>query len=189
MLRSKWFWVLLIIVGGLAVFLIKPSNEIKVSENEVFIIISKKELKLYVCQALNHDIVRLAEYPVCLAKNYGQKKREGDNKTPETSWNKPVKITDIHDSSTWKHDFNDGRGSILAYGPWFLRLSTKRFNHIGIHGSTNNENSIPGRYSEGCIRMHDEDITELKEKYAFIGMNVYIKHEDEGLLSFEEKYY
>ena len=35
---------------------------------------------------------------------------------------------------------------------------------IGIHGSTNNESSVPGRGSEGCIRLRDDDLIQLKEK-------------------------
>ena len=74
----------------------------------------------------------------------------------------------------------------LAYGNWFLRLKTP-FNGIGIHGSTNNENTVPGRASEGCIRLLDQDIITLKEKYARVGMNVIVKGEEQGLLPFEEK--
>ena len=51
---------------------------------------------------------------------------------------------------------------------------------IGIHGSTNNEASVPGRASEGCIRLRDNDIITLKEKFAFIKMPVHVKGEDDG---------
>ena len=55
-----------------------------------------------------------------------------------------------------------------------MRLSTPGFKGIGIHGSTNNENSVPGRGSEGCIRLRNKDLDELKAKYAFVGMRVVI---------------
>ena len=84
-----------------------------------------------------------------------------------------------------KGHFGDGRGSILAYGHWFLRLDTPGHSGIGIHGSTNNEDTVPGRASEGCIRLLDKDIIQLKEKYARVGMPVIIKAEDQGPLPFE----
>ena len=59
------------------------------------------------------------------------------------------------------------------------------FSGIGIHGSTNNESSVPGRESEGCIRLRDADNDSLKLNYAFLGMKVVIKGEDEGKLPFE----
>ena len=153
-----------------------------------FIVISKQELKLYVCEALEDDTVRIAEFPVCLSRNLGQKERKGDMKTPESTWDKPFEITEIVKSSNWTHDFGDGRGAIMSYGNWFMRLKTG-FSGIGIHGSTNNESTVPGRDSEGCIRLNDNDLDVLKEQYAFKGMKVVIKHEDEGLKPFEEKYY
>lgn len=154
-----------------------------------FIVISKQELKLYVCEVVENDTVRVAEYPACLSKNLGQKERKGDMKTPESSWDKPFVITEIVNASDWVHDFGDGRGSILAYGNWFMRLKTPGFSGIGIHGSTNNESSVPGRASEGCIRLRNIDLDLLKERYAFKDMKVFIKGEDEGLRPFEEKYY
>jgi len=154
-----------------------------------FIVISKQELKLYVCEVVEKDTVRIAEFPVCLSRNLGQKERKGDMKTPESSWDKPFKITQIQDASKWVHDFGDGRGSILSYGNWFMRLQTPGFSGIGIHGSTNNEETVPGRDSEGCIRMNNDDLDLLKELYAFKEMRVFVKHEDEGLKPFEEKYY
>ena len=154
-----------------------------------FIIISKQELKLYVCEVMDDDTVRLVEFPVCLSKNLGQKERKGDMKTPESTWEQPFSITQIQDASGWVHDFGDGRGSILAYGNWFMRLKTPGFSGIGIHGSTNNEDSVPGRASEGCIRLLNDDLDTLKAQYAFEGMKVVIKSEDEGLKPFEQKYY
>ncbi|MBP5307001.1 MAG: L,D-transpeptidase, partial [Paludibacteraceae bacterium] len=56
---------------------------------------------------------------------------------------------------------------------------------IGIHGSTNNEGSVPGRASEGCIRLLDKDIIDLRKNYAFVGMKVIIKSEETDDLPFE----
>ena len=156
-------------------------------KNTSFIVISKKDLQLIVYAQSEKDTIALAAYPVCVGKNKGQKQRKGDMRTPESSLDNPFSITNIQDASTWTHDFGDGRGAILAYGHWFLRLKTPGHNGIGIHGSTNNENTVPGRGSEGCIRLLDKDIIQLKEKYARVGMPVIIKHEDQGLLPFETK--
>lgn len=152
-----------------------------------FIVISKKDLNLRVYGKQNSDTVLLAQFPACLSKNKGNKQRKGDMKTPESPAGKPFKITQIQDASTWKHDFKDGRGSILAYGHWFLRLETPGHSGIGIHGSTNNEKSVPGRASEGCIRLRDQDIITLKEKYAYVGMPVIVKGENDGLFPWEAR--
>lgn len=157
------------------------------SKKKDFIVISKKDLNLRVYSPQGGDTVLLAQFPVCLSKNKGNKQRVGDMKTPESPAGKPFKITNIQDASTWKHDFKDGRGNILAYGHWFLRLLTPGHSGIGIHGSTNNENSVPGRASEGCIRLLDKDIITLKEKYAYVGMPVIIKGENDGLLGWETR--
>lgn len=151
-----------------------------------FIVISKKDLKLNVYADIDGDTMLLATFPVCLSLNKGQKEKSGDMKTPESEPGKPFHIKQIQNASTWEHDFGDGRGKIKAYGNWFLRLETP-FNGIGIHGSTNNEETVPGRASEGCIRLRDKDIIILKENYAYVGMPVIIKAEEQGDLPFEEK--
>lgn len=151
-----------------------------------FIVISKKDLLLTVYKPLKGDTVPIAEFPVCLSRNKGQKQGSGDMKTPESEPGEPFTIQQIQDASTWTHDFNDGRGPILAYGNWFMRLKTP-FSGIGIHGSTRNEKSVPGRASEGCIRLRDTDIITLKEKYAHVGMKVIIKQEEQGLFPYEIK--
>lgn len=145
-----------------------------VNKKNCFILISKPELRLYVCEVVEGDTLKRAHFPVCVGLNKGQKEKKGDMKTPECTAENPFVITEIVDASTWHHDFGDGRGSILSYGHWFMRLKTPGHSGIGIHGSTNNENSVPGRGSEGCIRLRDDDLIQLKEKYAFVGMRVVI---------------
>ena len=165
---------------------VKISEGADYDKGSAFIVISKKDLRLTVYARSGQDTVALASFPVCVGKNKGNKEGSGDMRTPESPEGESFTITDIQDASTWTHDFGDGRGSILAYGNWFLRLKTP-FSGIGIHGSTNNENSVPGRGSEGCIRLLDDDIITLKENYARVGMPVIIKGEDQGLLPFEKK--
>lgn len=157
------------------------------AKGSAFIVISKKDLNLRVYDVVKGDTVLLKEFPVCLSKNKGNKQKKGDMKTPESPKGKPFSISQIQDASTWGHDFHDGRGNIKAYGHWFLRLVTPGHSGIGIHGSTNNESSVPGRASEGCIRLRDADIITLKEKYAYVGMPVIIKAENEGAYEWEKK--
>ena len=159
----------------------------KADKGSEFIVISKKDLRLYVYGTIKGDTALLAKYPACLSKVKGQKQKVGDMKTPSSPAGKPFSITQIQDASTWKHDFKDGRGSIKAYGNWFMRLKTPGHNGIGIHGSTNNAESVPGRASEGCIRLRDKDIIDLKENFARVGMKVIILDEETSQLPFEAK--
>lgn len=145
-----------------------------VNKKNCFILISKPEFRLYVCEVVDGDTIKRVHYPVCVGLNKGQKQKPGDKKTPECTAKNPFIIEEIVDASKWYHDFGDGRGSILAYGNWFMRLKTPGHTGIGIHGSTNNESSVPGRGSEGCIRLRNDDLNELKDKYAFKGMRVVI---------------
>ena len=153
-----------------------------------WIVISKlnQTLSVYDRNAAG-DTVIMAQYPCCMGKNKGNKQRRGDMRTPESPVGKPFKITMIQDAATWKHDFGDGRGNILAYGHWFLRLETPGHRGIGIHGSTNNEGTVPGRASEGCIRLLDKDIITLKEHFAYVGMPVTVQPEDQAPAAWEQR--
>ncbi len=151
-----------------------------------FVVISKKELRLNVYATVKGDTTLIARYPVCISREKGQKEREGDMKTPSCTMEHPFTITEIKDASTWTHDFGDGRGAILSYGHWFMRLATPH-KGIGIHGNTGNEDKMPGRDSEGCIRMTDAGIDHFKQHYATVGMKVVVKDENEGRLPFETK--
>ena len=111
--------------------------------------------------------------PIACGENLGNKTRIGDRKTPEGSF----KITKMYDATSWKHDFGDGQGMRLgAYGPLFFRLNVPGFNDIGIHGTIFPE-SIGTRSSEGCVRLHNEDIVKLY-RYCYIGMPVIIGKDD-----------
>ncbi len=117
-------------------------------------------------------------YPVALGFNEGDKERVGDLKTPEGKF----VISQIQTSSAWAHDFNDGKGRIRgAYGPWFFRLDTdasrtvsgKGWKGIAIHG-THDERTIGTRASEGCVRLRNDNLEELRN-IVYVGMPVVIK--------------
>lgn len=117
-------------------------------------------------------------YGIAIAKNPGDKKRSGDCTTP-TSWGNAVatvtgapvgtsssqvafRVESIENASSWTHDFGDGKGVIQgAYGPWFISLNTG-WDGIGIHG-THDPSSIGTNASEGCIRLHNSEVDELKK--------------------------
>ena len=79
----------------------------------------------------------------------------------------------IYDATSWKHDFKDGKGTILgAYGPYFIRLNVPGFESIGIHGTVFPE-SMGTMATEGCVRCTNEDITNFV-KYISVGSEVVI---------------
>ena len=162
--------------------------------SKCFIVISKKDYYLYVYEPQGADTVLLARFDCCFGQHVGNKQRRGDKKTPSSCNSEKANpfansfyISQIQDASTWRHDFRDGRGNIKAYGHWFLRLVTPGHSGIGIHGSTNNAQSVPGRASEGCIRLKDADIITLHDLFARVNMKVIIKDEKVDDLPFEIK--
>jgi lipoprotein-anchoring transpeptidase ErfK/SrfK len=111
----------------------------------------------------------IKQWGIACAVNYGPKKVRGDHKTPEGTF----KITQLLYAKGLSHDFHDGKGPVKdAYGPWFLRLSVPGFIDIGIHGTPFPE-SIGSRATEGCIRMRNEDVTDLKQRVK-VGTTVII---------------
>ena len=109
-------------------------------------------------------------YSVAVGKNKGDKQKRGDNRTPIGDF----KIVSIENASGWSHDFHDGKGKIAgAYGPWFLRLDAKGWKGIGIHG-THDPDSRGTNATEGCIRLSNEDIAELRT-FAYKNMPVVIR--------------
>lgn len=122
-----------------------------------FIVVNKQAFTLTLVDSLGYAI---KEWGIACAKNYGPKKRRGDHKTPEGTF----KINELLNAKGIPHDFHDGKGPIKdAYGPWFLRLDVPGFWDIGIHGTPFPE-SIGSRATEGCVRMRNEDIVDLKER-------------------------
>lgn len=131
-----------------------PDQYSELFGDEPYILISKDSLSLKFIQGTK----LLKQYDISCSKFYGPKLKRGDNKTPEGEF----KINQLLNSKSLKHDFKDGKGLIAgAYGPWFLRLDVPGFIDIGIHG-THLPESIGTRATEGCIRLRNEDITELK---------------------------
>jgi len=124
------------------------TEKIKKMNGKYRIVIDKSrfELTLYKGDAV------AKVYKIAYGRNPdgADKKAKGDFRTPEGHfW-----IMSYQPSDTWLHE---GK---YAYGPWFMRLKTP-WNGIGIHG-TDEPDSIGKRASDGCVRMHSEDVAELK---------------------------
>lgn len=123
-------------------------EKIKKMPGNFKIIIDKSKYKLFLFKG--DKLVRT--YIVSIGKNPDglDKKQKGDFRTPEGKFY----IISIHKSDKWLHE---GK---YAYGPWFLRLKTP-WQGIGIHG-TDEPEKLGTKASEGCIRLHNNDISELK---------------------------
>lgn len=133
--------------------------------DEPWLHVSKGRLKMY--YYIGDRLER--EYSIAVGANGGQKERVGDHRTPVGSFS----VQQIQDSRGWTYDFGDGKGPIRgAYGPWFIRLKTPRWKGIGIHG-THDPESIGTMVTQGCVRLWNKDLEELKER-VFIGMKVII---------------
>lgn len=121
------------------------------------ILIDKSDLSLLLLDSLGYIE---KSYSIACGLNKGNKEQAGDFKTPEGIFY----INRIVNSACSYHDFKDGEGPILgAFGPWFLGLETPPFEGIGIHG-THLSSSIGIRSTEGCIRLKNEDVADLKHR-------------------------
>ena len=131
-----------------------------------YIVISKENFTL---ELFDSEDRLICSFGVAVGKNYGNKQREGDMKTPEGEFY----IEQIQPASHWGHDFKDGKGYIPnCYGNWFMRLKTPPHRGIGIHG-THAPESIGTRATEGCIRLKNSDLDSLY-KMVRVGTKVTI---------------
>lgn len=136
------------------------------------IFIKKSAYTLYL---LDNKNTVIKSYDCTIGKNPGQKQKRGDMKTPTGTFY----VDEIDDASGWTHDFGDGKGEIKgAYGPWFISINTDEMSKgawggIGIHG-THKPNVMRAMDSEGCIRLQNQNVEELKQ-YVRVGTKVTIE--------------
>ncbi|MDR2466210.1 MAG: L,D-transpeptidase [Prevotellaceae bacterium] len=117
-----------------------------------FILVSKQDMKLRMIRLHDFQILAL---PMATGKNPGNKKKEGDKRTPEGIFS----VYAIHDASEWDYDFKDGKGRIKGtYGKYFIRF--KEHYHIGIHG-THLPETVGSRATEGCVRLRNSDLEHI----------------------------
>lgn len=142
----------------------EPTGDASKAEH---IVVSKQTMTL---SLYDSDDLLICRFGIAAGKNYGNKQRSGDMKTPEGDFY----IEQIQAAHTWGHDFGDGKGYIPnCYGNWFLRLKTPPHRGIGIHG-THDPASIGTRATEGCIRLENSDLDSLKQLVR-VGMRVRIE--------------
>jgi lipoprotein-anchoring transpeptidase ErfK/SrfK len=126
--------------------LIRVGDQLTVSYAYPRILISKGELKLYLF--FKDKVVK--RFPVGIGK---------EDLTPAGTF----RISDRIQDPRWYSDegvipFGDPRNIL---GTRWLTLSQNgRHTGLGIHGTTEPE-SVPGRCSQGCIRMLNKDVEEL----------------------------
>lgn len=126
-------------------------------DTTAFLLVDKQKLTLTLI-APGGRIERT--YRIACGENYGNKTKKGDHRTPEGRF----PINQLLNSAGLSHDFGDGKGPVPnAYGPWFLRLDVPGYITIGIHG-THLPESIGSRATEGCIRLRNDEILDLKER-------------------------
>ena len=160
-IASSAILIALVLEAGRGYLLAEQSEKRESSGYRIVVVKHEFRLHLYGGERL------VRTYPIAIGKKTGDKQKVGDGRTPEGDFY----IGEIQDSRAWVHDFQDGKGPIKgAYGPWFLRLCTsadrtrsgKAWSGIAIHG-THDPDSIGTLATEGCVRMHDTDIEELKK--------------------------
>lgn len=158
--KRKWLVYLLYLLiavlpyGGLYYLHRWHENSANEREEAKVVIVSKEDMSLSVYSYSGE--LRFSA-PIACGKNYGNKEKKGDMKTPEGVFH----VSEIVNSVTWKHDFKDGKGEIEnAYGPYFIRLAVPYHKGIGIHGTHDSE-SIGHRETEGCIRLKNDDLITL----------------------------
>lgn len=161
MYQHIFLWIVLILPYGGAYFIyLWYQAQLKQVENATVIIISKDDMQL---RAFTYKGKELLRVPIATGLHPGDKQKKGDMKTPEGVF----AVSDIQNSSGWKHNFNDGNGEVEgAYGPYFIRLNTPGHQGIGIHG-THDPESLGKRVTEGCIRVKNESLKELVSLISF----------------------
>ena len=154
-------------------------SQLKQIENSSMIIINKGDFTL---SHYNFKGELLQKSDIALGKNPGNKLEMEDLKTPEGIF----RITGFENSSTWSHDFKDDSLGIIkgAYGPYFIRLNVPGQKGIGIHGTYDGK-SIGARASEGCIRMHNQDVVKLVKHLKTASVVVIIPGMDDQKVNYE----
>lgn len=125
------------------------------SEYDYFIIVDKQDMRV----KLYDRYGRLKKsYKCACGKNYGNKRKKGDCRTPEGFF----QAGSVKNSANWHYTDENGKRSEKPgqYGPRFIRIVTPGYSSTGIHG-TDAPWSIGARRSHGCIRIKNENILEL----------------------------
>ena len=132
---------------------IRAGDNLKVVTGKFSIEVDKSEFTLTLY--LNGDFVK--EYPIA----YGNPK---ESPTPEGTF-KIVGSSKLVNPPWYKYDKTTGQTTVVPFGDPQHSIGTrwmtfKESEKIGIHG-TNDPSSIGKAITNGCVRMHNEDVEEL----------------------------
>ncbi|MFH1505487.1 MAG: L,D-transpeptidase [archaeon] len=131
----------------------------KVNQGDYVFVVDKDNQLLHIYQKTEWE--KVEELACSTGKNQGDKESRGDNKTPEGL----AYVVSIEKSQIW------GIMDPSEYGPYFMRLKyeDKNWEGIGIHG-TNEPERLGSRASRGCIRLSNENVEKVVEKYVWEGI-------------------
>jgi len=146
---------------------IKYAEKLLRSTHPYFLIADKGSMHVILFDRYGNSIKK---YLMACSRHYGTKHKHRDNRTPEGCF----EAEGVHDSRKWLYTDDDGYTSpaIGVYGPRFIRIISPVTRSVGIHG-TNAPWSPGSRCSHGCIRLHNDNITDLV-KYVQAGTPIIV---------------
>lgn len=133
--------------------------------------VDKSRQELFVLEETQDNYMIVARYPVSLGSERGDKRTQGDNRTPEGLY----KITEIREENLPAK--YGPRAYVLNYPNSLDQKQNKSGYGIWIHGSGMGDKTKP---TEGCVQLNDFHVIELGE-YASENSPVYIFPEGFGL--------
>ena len=155
---------LLLIFGALASAIVASSSPAGAGGS---ILVDKGTFQIHLLSASGEKIMT---FPIATGLYPGRKRVQGDCKTPEGTFT----VTWVQNTRGVMYDYHDGKGKVEAYGPFFIHLETPGFKAIGIHGTCpERDDRIGTRDSQGCVRLHNEDLRKLIH-HVYKGMKVEI---------------
>ena len=164
---KKWIAILMLALG-LSALAGAQNKDAKDNPYEGYCLLVDKGA--FTISLLDDSGKALYVYPVAIGENPGQKRKEGDCKTPEGIF----PVTWVQNTRGVMYDYHDGKGLVEAYGPWFIHIETPGFKYIGVHGTCpERDDRIGTRDSKGCVRLHNTDLLTIIP-YVYPGMKVYI---------------
>ncbi|MEI7745692.1 MAG: L,D-transpeptidase [Chloroflexota bacterium] len=107
-------------------------------DQDHLVLLSKNRREILVYQ-------RIRSFPAAIGRNPGDKRRVGDNRTPETPAGRTYTVTGkLHTSPT------------SPFGSRYLGLDSPPWRGIAIHG-TNEPDTVGTMASHGCARLFNAD--------------------------------
>ena len=120
-----------------------------------YILICQKDTNnLQVFEKDTNEFKKLFEHKVLVGKNMGDKKTEGDYKTPTGAYELTKKVQNLD-------PFYGPIAIVTSYPNLYDKIQKRNGHGIWIHGVPANEKRDP--YTKGCIALQNQDITNLDQ--------------------------